>query len=176
MKKTILLSLFACFAFVPVFGTVLNPNADMELGEVGKPAPAWQTEVLLAKRDIVIKNPSRKLVAVTTKDGHEGKGILLPPDQGATQYRLICPDFYLGKDCEVEISLDSRIGKRTDGKPVKVNIVVDFRCFGDLSIAKTEKKGWKNPNYPELNGFSVRPKTDWTTAKKRFKVRGWHNF
>ena len=106
MKKITVLSLVCCSAFVPVFATVLNPNADMELGEIGKPAPAWQTEVLRAKRDVVMKNPSRKLIAVTTKDGREGKGLVCLPDQGAIQYRLICPDLYLNKDCEVEISLD----------------------------------------------------------------------
>ena len=93
-------------ALVPVFGTALNPNAEMELGEIGKPVPAWQTEVLLAKRDVVMKNPSRKLIAVTTKDGREGKGLVCLPDQGAIQYRLICPDLYLNKDCEVEIRSD----------------------------------------------------------------------
>ena len=162
-------------ALVPVFGTALNPNAEMELGEIGKPVPAWQSVFLQAKREIVMKNPSRKLSALTTKDGREGKGMVCLPDQGPIQYRLVCPDIYLDKDCEVEISLDTRIGKRSDGKPVNASIVVDFRCFGDGSIAKTEKKNWNNPNYPELKAFGFRPKTDWTTVKRRFKVRGWHN-
>lgn len=172
IKKLTTLILSA--SLVPVFGTVLNPNAEMELGEIGKPVPAWQSEILQANREIVMKNRSRKLSALTTKDGRVGKGMVCLPDQGVIQYRLSCPDIYLDKDCEVEISLDTRIGKRSDDKPVSVSIGVDFRCLGDISIT-TKKKKWDHPRYPELKAFRISPKTVWTTVKKRFKVRGWHN-
>lgn len=176
MKKTTILSLVFCSAFASVFGTVLTPNADMELGEVGKPVPAWMSIFYQAHRDVVIKNPLYKLSALTTSDGKEGKGMVCLPDRGTNQYRITSPDMYIYKDCEVEISLDTRIGKRSDDKPVKVSIGVDFRSFGDASIPKAEKKNWDHPGYPVLKGFTIRPKTEWTTVKKRFKVRGWHNF
>lgn len=148
-------------------------NSAMELGQIGKGVPGYQLKMYSIDRDEMLKNQSRKHIAVTVANGKEGNCLMIPAYSGAKLMMLEPGDIKIEQDGEVEISFDAKIGESTDGKSPDTYFYIDFRTLGDDTV-KLEKS-WSHPNYPIISGLSGKPGKDWQTFSRRIKVIKWNN-
>ena len=146
-------------------GEIVNRNAGMELGEIGRGVPGYILEVNHAAIDAVRANPAKMFVLRTAAGGNPGQCLMIPGYKGMAGYQMELADLFLSRDGEVEISFDAKIGPDENGvmhKPAP--FIIDFRLFPDTD---------RDSYYPMLKRFQFRPTTEWKRFSRRFKVKAY---
>lgn len=146
-------------------GEIVNRNAGMELGEIGRGVPGYVLEVNHAAIDAVRANPAKMFVLRTAAGGNPGQCLMIPGYKGMAGYQMELADLFLSRDGEVEISFDAKIGPDENGVMHKsAPFIIDFRLFPDTD---------RDSYYPMLKRFQFRPTTEWKRFSRRFKVKAY---
>ena len=78
MKHAKFAALAATLAALPVQAELLNPGADMELGETGKPVPGWMLTLNRIDRKLLRTQPDTFFTTETVMEKGRGRVLLVP--------------------------------------------------------------------------------------------------
>ena len=108
MKHAKFAALAAALAALPVQAELLNPGADMELGETGKPVPGWMLTLNRIDRKLLRTQPDTFFTTETVMEKGRGRVLLVPYRPGMYDLSLVCGEMNVPADGEVEVAFDAR--------------------------------------------------------------------
>lgn len=168
MKHAKFAALAATLAALPVQAELLNPGADMELGETGKPVPGWMLTLNRIDRNLLKTQPDTFFTTETVLEKGRGRVLLVPYRPGMYDLSLICGEMSVPADGEVEVAFDAKVGKPVGADQPNIRLSADFRCYAPLNIKPAPN--WSHKSYPVLGGFSTTPATEWKHFSRKVKV------
>ena len=155
MKHAKFAALAAALAALPVQAELLNPGADMELGETGKPVPGWMLTLNRIDRKLLRTQPDTFFTTETVMEKGRGRVLLVPYRPGMYDLSLVCGEMKVPADGEVEVAFDAKAGKPVGADRPNISLGADFRCYAPLNFIPDPK--WSHPSYPLLSWLSADP-------------------
>ena len=149
MKHAKFAALAAALAALPVQADLLNPGADMELGETGKPVPGWMLTLNRIDRKLLRTQPDTFFTTETVMEKGRGRVLLVPYRPGMYDLSLVCGEMKVPADGEVEVAFDAKAGKPVGADRPNISLGADFRCYAPLNFIPDPK--WSHPSYPLLS-------------------------
>ena len=93
MKHAKFAALAAALAALPVQAELLNPGADMELGETGKPVPGWMLTLNRIDRKLLRTQSDTFFTTETVMEKGRGRVLLVPYRPGMYDLSLCYEEF-----------------------------------------------------------------------------------
>ena len=168
MKHAKFAALAAALAALPVQAELLNPGADMELGETGKPVPGWMLTLNRIDRKLLRTQPDTFFTTETVMEKGRGRVLLVPYRPGMYDLSLVCGEMNVPADGEVEVAFDAKAGKPVGADRPNISLGADFRCYAPLNVKPDPK--WSHPSYPLLSWLSADPTEEWRHFSHKVKV------